>query len=90
MPESVAAYRWRAEVFEPAVAAVPGGLWNKLPAAEVFHQILDHRWYLSEQSGSDVGLDRAVEAYVQDVLQGRPDERTIVEQRPPISAGDVV
>jgi hypothetical protein len=64
VPESVAAYRWRAEVFEPAVAAVPRELWNKLPAAEVFHQILDHRWYLSEQSASDVGLDRAVEAYV--------------------------
>jgi hypothetical protein len=90
VPESVAAYRWRAEVFEPAVAAVPSGLWNKLPAAEVFHQILDHRWYLSEQSGTDVGLDRAVEAYVEDVLRGRPDERTIVEERPPISAGDVV
>jgi hypothetical protein len=90
VPESVAAYRWRAEVFEPAVAAVPRELWNKLPAAEVFHQILDHRWYLSEQSASDVGLDRAVEAYVEDVLRGRPDERTIVEERPPISAGDVV
>jgi hypothetical protein len=78
VPESVAAYRWRAEVFEPAVAGVPSDLWNKLPAAEVFHQILDHRWYLSEKSGSDVGLDEAVASYVEDVLRHAPDERTLL------------
>jgi hypothetical protein len=80
IPESVAAYRWRAEVFEPAVAAVPGELWNKLPAAEVFHQILEHRWHLSESSGTDVGLDAAVQAYIDDVLRGQPDERMIVKE----------
>jgi hypothetical protein len=91
VPESVAAYRWRAEVFEPAVAAVPGDLWNKLPAAEVFHQILEHRWHLSETSGTDVGLDAAVQAYVDDVLRGQPDERTIVrEGRPRVPPVDVV
>jgi Domain of unknown function (DUF4032)/Lipopolysaccharide kinase (Kdo/WaaP) family len=60
VPESVAGYQWRAEVFEPAVAAVPRELWNKLPAAEVFHEILQHRWFLSETKGADVGLDAAV------------------------------
>jgi Domain of unknown function (DUF4032)/Lipopolysaccharide kinase (Kdo/WaaP) family len=78
VPESVAAYKWRAEIFEPAVAAVPLELWSKLPAAEVFHQLLDHRWYLSEQSGTDVGLDEAVHSYVEDVLQHAPDERTML------------
>jgi hypothetical protein len=78
VPESVAAYRWRAEVFEAAVAAVPGELWNKLPAAEVFHQILDHRWYLSEQLGTDVGLDDAVASYVEEILRHAPDERTLL------------
>jgi len=77
VPESVAAYRWRAEVFEPAVAAVPADLWNKLPAAEVFHQLLDHRWYLSESRRTDVGLDEAVRSYVEDVLRHAPDERTL-------------
>ena len=78
VPESVAAYRWRAEVFEPAVAAVPRELWNRLPAAEVFHEILAHRWYLSEQAGSDVGLQKAVRAYVDDVLRHAPEERTLL------------
>ena len=69
MLESVAAYRWRAEVFEPAVAGGAAELWNSLPAAEVFHEILDHRWYLSERAGHDIGLDEAVRAYVDDVLR---------------------
>jgi Domain of unknown function (DUF4032)/Lipopolysaccharide kinase (Kdo/WaaP) family len=79
VPESVAAYRWRAEVFEPAVSAVPRELWNKLPAAEVFHELLQHRWFLSERRGRDVGLQAAARSYVEDVLRHVPDERTLLE-----------
>jgi hypothetical protein len=81
MPESVAAYRWRHEVFEPAMAAIPRDLWNRLPAAEVFHELLDHRWYLSEQAGCDVGLDETVAAYVDDVLRHAPEERRLLPSR---------
>jgi hypothetical protein len=75
VPESVAAYRWRAEVFEPAVAAVPPELWSKREAAEVFHEILEHRWALSQEGGTDAGLQAAVRSYVQNVLRHAPDER---------------
>ena len=64
LSESVAASRWRDEIFEPTVAAVPENLWAALPAAEVFHQVLEHRWFLSEQAGKDVGIDEAVASYV--------------------------
>jgi tRNA A-37 threonylcarbamoyl transferase component Bud32 len=79
LPESVAAYRWRAEVFEPAVAAVPAELHSKRQAAEVFHEILQHRWYLSEQAGADVGMAAAVESYVERVLRHAADERTFMD-----------
>jgi hypothetical protein len=82
IPESVAAYRWRAEVFEPAVAAIEPELRNKLQAAEAFHELLDHRWFLSEQAGRDVGLDEAVRSYVEDVLRHAPEERTMLSTRP--------
>jgi len=75
VPESVAAYRWRAEVFEPAMAAVPGELWSKREAAEVFHEILEHRWRLSQEGGTDAGLQAAVRSYVRHVLPHAPDER---------------
>lgn len=81
VPESVAAYRWRAEVFEPAVSAVPVELWNKRPAAEIFHEILQHRWFLSEQRGEDTGLQAAIRSYIDNVLRHVPDERTLLDAR---------
>jgi hypothetical protein len=79
VPETVAVHRWLSEVFEPAVAAIPGELWGKRDAAEVFHEALEHRWFLSQKAGEDVGLMPSVQAYVADVLRHAPDERAILE-----------
>jgi hypothetical protein len=76
--ETAAAGRWLADVFEPAIAAVPGDLWPKRQAAEVFHELLEHRWYLSEREGRDVGLDEAIQSYLDTVLRGLPDEKTLL------------
>jgi hypothetical protein len=76
LPESVVAYKWLSEVFEPTIAAIPTDLRGKLEPAELFHEILDHRWYLSEREKKDVGLETAVESYVEEVLRTRPSERT--------------
>jgi hypothetical protein len=65
LPESVAAFRWRAEIFEPVVAAMPPEALADHQAAEVFYEILEHRWRLSEREGSDVGLPAAVRSYVE-------------------------
>jgi hypothetical protein len=77
--EAVAASRWRQEVFEPTVAAVPEALWAALPAAEVFHPVLEHRWFLSERAGKDVGIDQAVRSYVEAELPSRPAERVVLD-----------
>jgi tRNA A-37 threonylcarbamoyl transferase component Bud32 len=58
LPESVVASKWREEVFEPTVTAVPDELWERLPAAEIFHQVLEHRWFLSEQAKKASGSPR--------------------------------
>jgi hypothetical protein len=78
LPESVVAYRWLAEAFEPAIAGVPAEFRAKREPAELYHEILDHRWYLSEEKGVDVGLTPAVESYVETVLEGLPDERSVL------------
>jgi hypothetical protein len=83
VPETVAVHRWLSEVFEPAVAAIPSELWGKRDAAEVFHEALEHRWFLSQKANEDVGLMPAVEAYVDDVLRHAPDERTVLEPTSP-------
>jgi len=68
VPEGLAARRWRSEVFERTVAAVPRRFRGRLEPAELFHQVLDHRWYLSEAAGHDVGLPEAVASFVSTVL----------------------
>ncbi|MGZ4290878.1 MAG: DUF4032 domain-containing protein [Gaiellaceae bacterium] len=81
--ESVVALQWRQEVFEPTVAAVPEELWAALSAAELFHQVLEHRWFLSEKAGKDVGIDEAVRAYVESELPRRRPERIVLETESP-------
>jgi hypothetical protein len=79
LAESAVAAEWRQEVFEPTVAAVPERLEGRLPAAEVFHQVLEHRWFLSERAKRDIGIDEAVRSYVASELPQRPPERVILE-----------
>ncbi len=75
--EEITAHRWLAEVFQPTVRAVPEHLRGKLEPAQVFHEVLDHRWFLSEAAGHDVGLQAAVHSYVHNVLAFRPDEQAV-------------
>jgi hypothetical protein len=81
VPETVAAARWRDEVFEPTIAAVPDELFSRLPAAEIFHQVLEHRWFLSERAGKDVGIDEALRSYLASELPAWPPERIVLEPR---------
>ncbi len=72
--------RWLTDVFEPTVVkAIPPELHGKRAAAQVFNELLDHRWYLSEQAGRDVGMDEAVKSYIENVLRAAPEERVVVE-----------
>ena len=73
--DSAAAGRWLAEVFEPTVAAIPPELRGRRAAAELFHELLEHRWFLSEKAGRDVGLEKAIPDYIESVLRRAPDEK---------------
>ena len=44
------ANKWLTEIYEPIMPMIPPDARGKLEPAEVFHEILVHRWYLSEQS----------------------------------------
>jgi methylglyoxal synthase len=71
LPESQLARRWLAEAFEPTIAAIPDALRANIEPAEAFHEILEHRWFLSEAAGYDIGLRKAVDSYVENVLVPR-------------------
>ncbi|HLU34052.1 MAG TPA: DUF4032 domain-containing protein [Natronosporangium sp.] len=76
--EAQAAHRWLVEVFEPVVRAVPPELRGKLEPPELFVEVVNHRWRLSEAAGRDVGLAPAVESFLSEVLVHRPDEQAVL------------
>ncbi|MFT2815401.1 DUF4032 domain-containing protein [Leifsonia sp. A12D58] len=77
--EEMMAHEWLVRVFEPVVRAIPRELKGKLEPAEVFHQLLDHRWFMAQNQGHDIPLAEAVTSYVQDVLRHRRDEATVID-----------
>jgi hypothetical protein len=72
-PVADSARRWLNEVFVPTVSLVPPELEGRIELAQFFHEALEHRWYLSEKAGHDVGLEFAAQSYVTDVLPYRRD-----------------
>ncbi len=50
--EEIVAHEWLARVFEPVVKAVPRELRRKLEPAEIFHEVLEHRWYRSRSASA--------------------------------------
>ncbi|AXH96153.1 DUF4032 domain-containing protein [Ornithinimicrobium avium] len=76
--EELVAHDWLARVYQPVTRSVPRELRAKLEPAELFHELLEHRWYLSERAGHDTSLEDTVADYVGTVLPGRPDEVAVV------------
>jgi len=83
--ETAAGARWLAEAYQPVIDAIPPELAGRLEPAEVFHEVLEHRWFLSEQEGRDVGTTKAARSYVRNVLPAMPPELTtpsVIATRP--------
>ncbi len=76
--EEIVAHEWLVNVYEPTVRAVPREMTGKLEPAEVFHEVLEHRWYLSERAGTDIPMREAIDDYVGTVLPAKPEERAVL------------
>jgi hypothetical protein len=63
---SVAAFRWLEERYRPTSERLREVLTSEqepdLP--ELYCQVLEHKWYLSERARRDVGLEAALEDYL--------------------------
>jgi len=71
--ENEVAFKWLTEIFNPIVNSVPAEHVGRVEPAQLFHEVLEHRWYLSEAAGHDVGLDLACKTYISEVLPYRRD-----------------
>ncbi|MFJ6678856.1 DUF4032 domain-containing protein [Microbacterium sp. NPDC091382] len=76
--EEMVAHEWLTRVFEPVVKAIPWELRSKLEPAEVFHQVLEHRWYMSQARGRSIPIAEVLSSYIDGVLRHRRDEATVM------------
>ena len=74
------ANRWMTEIYEPIMAMIPPYARTKLEPAEIYHEILVHRWYLSERAGHEIGIHETAGDYIEHVLARRPDEAITTEE----------
>ena len=76
--EQISAHMWVTVAFERVMSLIPKPIRGKLEPAQIYHEFLQHRWYMSEEAGFDVGRDIAATDYAETVLKNRPDEKAII------------
>ena len=76
--EDLVAHDWLTQIYEPITRTVPHELAGRLEPAELFHEVLEHRWYMAERAGHDIRIEDAIGDYVAHVLPGKPYEATIL------------
>ncbi|CCI53048.1 DUF4032 domain-containing protein [Nostocoides jenkinsii] len=76
--EELVAHDWLADIYEPITRSVPVAMRGKLEPAELFHEILEHRWYMAELAGSDIRIEDATVDYVANVLPNKPEEKSVL------------
>ena len=72
------AHEWLTDRFEAIVKSVPMDLRAKLEPAELYHEVLEHRWFLGERARAEISMEDAAQSYVNTVLRELPDEEVAV------------
>ena len=71
---ALVAHRWLTTVYEPVISMIPDEMRGRLEPPEVFHEVLEHRWYLSEAKSEEVDIFEAATRYFKSELAKRPEE----------------
>jgi hypothetical protein len=74
-PLGIAAYHWMENIYQPSMKSLRPlmeqnlGKDSDLSSAELYCQVLEHKWYLSEQAHRDVGHQSSIEDYLRRFLK---------------------
>ena len=82
-PRQVVAMRWLTEVWEPLTALMPADMVATTSPAQFFHDVLVHRWYLSEQAGQEVDIFETARDHLEQLSRHgtpQPVEGDVVEE----------
>ncbi len=66
-PLSVGAHHWLEYVYSPVVQQLTSLIDRQDTLPELYCQILEHKWYMSERAQRDVGHQAALEDYLQNI-----------------------
>jgi hypothetical protein len=69
-PLSVAAYHWLENIYLPTIERLKPVISPDINEDEMYIQVLEHKWYLSEQAQRDVGHQTAVEDFIKNQHRG--------------------
>jgi hypothetical protein len=83
---AMVAHEWLTDVFEPITRMAPPDRRTPVEAAELFHEILEHRWYLSERAGHEVDIFEAARDYLRNELKVEPASPELVAAATPASS----
>jgi hypothetical protein len=64
---SAAAYHWLKTIYEPTLVRLEPVVKSDFDTAELYCQLLEHKWYLSEKARRDVGHMSAVDDYLENI-----------------------
>ncbi len=65
VPMSSAAVRWLEEVYRPAVERLAPLIGRQTDVPELYCEVLEHKWFMSERAKRDVGMDTAIDDYIE-------------------------
>ncbi len=65
IPASEVAERWLHDVYRPTLARIAASVGPDRDLVQAYCDVLEQKWYLSEQEGQDVGLARAIDTYLE-------------------------
>jgi tRNA A-37 threonylcarbamoyl transferase component Bud32 len=85
---ALVAARWMSEYYEPVTMLIPPELRGRLEPAEFYHEVLVHRWYLSERAGREVDIFDTARDYIAQVLSEKPEEAIAVDDGPRAGLSD--
>ncbi len=67
MPLSVAAFQWLNEYYAPVTDKLKNLEIKGATTSELYCQILEHKWFLSEKEHRDVGHEKALQDYLDNI-----------------------
>ncbi len=69
MPLSAAAFHWLGNIYQPVVERLQSDTEPEKDLSELYCQVLEHKWFLSERARQDVGHQVATDDYIRNIKQ---------------------